>query len=133
MAVIGTLGDVVFSASRRTVRTISGLKYESKASYTNHARHLKTALAEFTGLEAESISFTVLLSVYLGVDPKRSAERLREYLTEGLSFYFILGTARVGNYKWVITKLSQSDYRIDNKGNVLAVKVNVTLNSYEKK
>ncbi|MCM1062021.1 MAG: phage tail protein [Eubacterium sp.] len=65
MAVIGTLGDVVFSASSRAVRTISGLKYDSSASYTQHARHLKTPLAEFTGLSADSISFSVLLSVYL--------------------------------------------------------------------
>lgn len=133
MAVIGTLGDVVFSASSRAVRTISGLKYDSSANYTQHARHLKTPLAEFTGLAAENISFTVLLSVYLGVDPKVSVERLRQYLTKGISFYFILGSTRIGNYKWVITKLSQSDFRIDNKGNVLAVKVNVTLNSYEKR
>lgn len=133
MAVIGTLGDVVFSVSSRSVRTISGLKYDSSAKYTQHARHLKTPLAEFTGLASEGVSFTVLLSVYLGVDPKVSADRLREYLTKGICFYFILGTNRVGNYKWVITKLSRSDYRIDNKGNVLAVKVNVTLDSYEKR
>lgn len=132
MAVIGTLGDVVFSASSRAVRTISGLKYDSSANYTQHARHLKTPLAEFTGLAAENISFTVLLSVYLGVDPKVSAERLGQYLTKGKSFYFILGSTRIGNYKWVLTKLSRSDYRIDNKGNTLAVKVNVTLSSYEK-
>lgn len=133
MSAIGTMGEVVFSASSRAVKTISGLKYDSSANYTHHARHLKTPLAEFTGLAAESISFSILLSVYLGVDPKTSADKLREYLTKGISFYFVLGTARIGNYKWVITKLSQSDFRIDNKGNVLAVKVNVTLNSYEKR
>ncbi|MCM1062020.1 MAG: phage tail protein [Eubacterium sp.] len=73
------------------------------------------------------------MEIVLGSDPKTSEDRLREYLTKGICFYFVLGTARVGNYKWVITKLSRSDYRIDNKGNVLAVKVNVTLNSYEKR
>ena len=94
---------------------------------------LKTPLAEFTGNGAETISFSMLLSVHLGIKPKREAEKLREYLNEGKTLYFILGTERIGNYKWVITKLSQSDFRIDNKGNVIAVKVNVTLNSYEKR
>lgn len=133
MAAVGTLGEVVFSASSRAVRTFSGLKHDSSANYTQHARHLKTPLAEFTGNGAETISFSMLLSVHLGIKPKREAEKLREYLNEGKTLYFILGTERIGNYKWVITKLSQSDFRIDNKGNVIAVKVNVTLNSYEKR
>ena len=133
MAAIGSLGDVVFSVSRSVVKTFDSLKYDSSAGYVTHKRHLKAPLLEFTGPETENISFTVLLSAFLGCNPKTEADKLRKYLSEGTALRFVLGKNTIGNYRWVITKLSQSDFRIDKNGNMLAVKLSITLNSYEKR
>ena len=62
MAVVGTWGDIVFSVSRRQIKTFDGLKWDSGAKYATHDRHLKEPLLEFTGTEVESMSFTMFFS-----------------------------------------------------------------------
>ena len=39
MAKIGTLGDIVFSVSKNTVKTFEGLKIDGKTNYAKHTRH----------------------------------------------------------------------------------------------
>ena len=41
MAKIGTLGDIVFSVSKKTIRTFNELQVQSKTSYANHERQGK--------------------------------------------------------------------------------------------
>ena len=49
MAIVGTWGDIVFSVSRRQIKTFDGLKWDSGAKYATHDRHLKDPLLEITG------------------------------------------------------------------------------------
>ena len=44
MAQVGTLGDIVFKVSEKTVQTFDGLQIESKTNYAKHTRHNKTPL-----------------------------------------------------------------------------------------
>lgn len=131
MATIGTWGDLVFSVSRNKVKTFDGLKWEVSARYVKHDRHLKKQLLEFVGTDTESISFTMLFSVLLGTDPMREIENLRSAVLSGDVSRLIIGSKAYGKTKWVITKISNQLTRYDNRGNLLAAKVDVTMESYE--
>lgn len=130
MAVIGSWGDVVFAVSRNEIKTFTGLKWDSGAKYSTHDRHLKAPLLEFTGTDVESMSFSMFFSVFLGVNPMTEIAKLLTAMRKGEVHRLVIGPKAYGTNKWVITKLSNSLDRYDNRGNLLVAKVNVTMKSY---
>ena len=85
MAVVGCLGDIVFQVSRETVRTIDNVVWSGSARYGVHHKHLGNALTEFTGLDPDKISFTMLLSKGLGAadrEPRAAFVEL-DFLEDG--------------------------------------------------
>lgn len=129
MAVVGALGDVVFSVSRNQIRTFDELKWDSGAKYAFHARHLQTPLAEFTGLDTDTLSFSMSFSLPLGIIPLKELEKLSTALKAGKAMRLILGTDVYGT-RWIITKLSRTLSRFDNHGNLIAAKASVSLSAY---
>lgn len=130
MAVIGSWGDVVFAVSRKEIKTFTELKWDSSAKYSTHDRHLKAPLLEFTGTDVENISFSMFFSAFLGVNPMTEIAKLLTAMRKGEVHRLVIGPKAYGTNKWVITKLSNSLDRYDNRGNLLAAKVNVTMKSY---
>lgn len=130
MATIGTLGDIVFSVSRSKVKTFDGLKWESSAKYATHDRHLKDVLLEYTGTDADTISFTMLFSSYLGVNPMAEITKLLNAERSGKVMRLVIGSKAYGKNKWVITKTSKDLETFDKRGSLLVAKVNVSLKAY---
>ena len=130
MATIGTLGDIVFSVSRNKVNTFDGLKWDSSAQYAQHNRHLRDVLLEFTGTDADKISFAMFFSVFLGVDPMAEIVKLLNAERSGRVMRLVIGAKAYGKHRWVITGTSKALERFDNKGNLLTASVNVSLLAY---
>ena len=130
MAVIGTWGDITFAVSRNQIKTLDGLKWDSGAKYSTHDRHLKEPLLEFTGTDVESMTFTMFFSAFLGVNPIAEVSKLLKAMRRGEVHRLVIGPKAYGTNKWVITKLSNSLPRYDNRGNLLVAKVSVTMKSY---
>ena len=130
MAVIGTWGDITFAVSRNQIKTFDGLKWDSGAKYSTHDRHLKEPLLEFTGTDVESMTFTMFFSAFLGVNPIAEVLKLLKAMRRGEVHRLVIGPKAYGTNKWVITKLSNSLPRYDNRGNLLVAKVSVTMKSY---
>ena len=130
MAVIGTWGDITFAVSRNQIKTFDGLKWDSGAKYSTHDRHLKEPLLEFTGTDVESMTFTMFFSAFLGVNPIAEVSKLLKAMRRGEVHRLVIGPKADGTNKWVITKLSNSLPRYDNRGNLLVAKVSVTMKSY---
>jgi len=130
MAFIGVLGDIAFSVSNRTVKTFESMKWDSSAKYVTHDRHLKAALIEFVGTNADSITFKIVFSAYLGLNPFEEIEKFLEAERNGKAMRLVLGMKLYGRNKWVIEKTSKDLERFDNRGNLLAAQVNVTLKEY---
>lgn len=130
MATIGTLGDIVFSVSGSKVKTFDGLKWDSSAKYATHDRHLKDVLLEYTGTDADTISFTMFFSVFLGVNPMREITKLLNAERSGKVMRLVIGSKAYGKNKWVITKTSKDLETFDKRGNLLVAKVNVSLKAY---
>ncbi len=130
MAVIGTWGDITFAVSRNQIKTFDGLKWDSGAKFSTHDRHLKEPLLEFTGTDVESMTFTMFFSAFLGVNPIAEVSKMLKAMRRGEVHRLVIGPKAYGTNKWVITKLSNSLNRYDNRGNLLVAKVSVTMKSY---
>lgn len=130
MAMIGSWGNLIFAVSQKEIKTFTDLKWDIGAKYSTHDRHLKDPLLEFTGIENESISFSMLFSVFIGTDPMTEIEKLRASVQKGEANRLVIGTKVYGAGKWVITKISNSLDRYNNQGNLLAAKVSITMKAY---
>ena len=130
MATIGTLGNIVFSVSRNRVNTFDGMKWESSAQYASHNRHLRDVLLEFTGTDADKISFKMFFSVFLGVNPTAEIIKLLQAERSGRIMRLVIGSRAYGKHRWVITSTSKDLERFDNRGNLLEASVNVSLMAY---
>lgn len=128
MATIGSLGGVVFSVSTNLVKTFDKLKKSGSARFASHNRHLKDTLLEFTGNDPDKITFSMTLSVFLGVDPQKELSTLEAAMKAGKIMHFVIGRESYGN--WVITNITTEYERIGKSGNVLSARVSVTLTAY---
>lgn len=133
MAKIGSFGNLVFSVSDRTVKTFDGMSWDFSADYATHDRHIKADLLEYMGPGIEGISFSMVLSAFLGVNPLKEIKKLREMVKEGHAERLVIGGKVYGSYKWVMQKGTVDFQRFDNTGNLLAAKVKVTLKEYPKR
>ena len=126
---IGTLGDIVFKVSAKTIQTFDGLKIDSKTNYAKHTRHNKKPLLEFQYNDTDTASFSIYLSVFLGVDPRKMQKKVDDYRKKGKILTLVIGGKKYGS-KWVITSHSKQFERFDNKGNLLVAKSNISLEEY---
>ncbi len=126
---IGTLGDIVFKVSAKTIQTFDGLKIDSKTNYAKHTRHNKKPLLEFQYNDTDTASFSIYLSVFLGVNPRKMQNKIDEYRKKGKILTLVIGGKKYGS-KWVITSHSKEFERFDNKGNLLVAKSNISLEEY---
>jgi len=133
MAQIGSFGDLTFKVSDKFVRTFDGMSWDFSAKYATHDRHISEDLLEYMGPEIETISFSMVLSVFLGVDPMEQIEILQKMVRKGYAERLVIGGKVYGSYKWVMEKGSVELQKFDKHGNLWAAKVKVTLKEYPKR
>lgn len=126
---IGTLGDIVFTVSAKTIQTFDELQIESETNYAKHTRHNKKPLLEFQYNDTDTASFTFYLSAFLGVNPKKMQDKIDKYRKQGKILTLVIGGKKYGT-KWVIRKHSKGYETFDNKGNLLAAKSSISLEEY---
>ena len=129
---IGSLGDIVFEVSEKTIRTIRDASWSGSASIQLHERHLGSALAEFTGSNADTFSFSITVSKFLGADPMDVLSKIAQYEQNGTALLFMLGTTKYGRYRWIISKHTATLEHYDKAGNLASVDIKITLTEYTK-
>lgn len=92
MGMVGVLGDIAFTVSSDVVRTLNNMKWSGSARYTTHQRHNSHALTEFTGLDADKLSFDMYLSASLGVDPMTELTKIWRYERNHTPLSLVVGT-----------------------------------------
>lgn len=130
MAIVGCLGDVIFTVSRSVVRTLDNMTWSGSARYATHERHLTNALTEFTGLDPDKITFDILLSAELGVDPIAEVVKLWNIERSGRAVPLTVGTKGYGKYRWNITKHEMKMKTFYKNGDVHTATVSVSLQEY---
>ncbi|MFI3254530.1 MAG: phage tail protein [Eubacteriales bacterium] len=128
MGLIGAWGSLAFSVNEDAIKTFNKLKWDIGAKYSTHTRHLKEPLLEFAGPDTESISFSMLFSVDLGVSPKPEIDKLVRATKAGEVHRLVIGTDNYG--MWVIEKVSNTMGTFDNRGNLWSAEVSVSMKSY---
>lgn len=124
--IVGSYGDVSFSVSSEMVETFEKMKWTSAASFAQHKVHGEHAVVEFTGFDADKLTFEMQLSAMLGVNPQQELDKLRSMLTNHVPHPLVIGTTLIGS-KWVLTNLSTEFGHIYKDGALLTCKVSVTL------
>nr|DAX45723.1 MAG TPA: hypothetical protein [Caudoviricetes sp.] len=100
------------------------------ARYTTHQRAGGKALAEFTGTDADTITFDIELSAYLGVAPSKQREILKGYVDNHTTLPFVLGNEVFGSYRWVIKSVKFKTKHTDAFGVPTWITASVTLLEY---
>lgn len=130
MAVIGCLGDIVFTVSEETVLTLDNMVWSGSARYSVHDRHLTHALTEFEGLDPDKIKFDITLSTDLGTDPINEVVKIWNYERSGQAVPLTIGEKGYGKYRWNITKHDMKMQAFFRNGNVHTATVSVSLQEY---
>ena len=130
MAIVGCLGDIIFTVSRSVVRTLDNMTWSGSARYATHERHLTHALTEFTGLDPDKITFDILLSADLGVDPIAEVVKLWNIERSGRAVPLTVGTKGYGKYRWNILKHEMKMKTFYGNGDVHTATVSVSLQEY---
>ncbi|MEN6437012.1 MAG: phage tail protein, partial [Syntrophobacter sp.] len=120
---VGCLGDIVFQVSSDTVETFDKIEWSGSARYSEHQRHLTNALTEFTGLDPDTISFEIVLSVYLGVEPMAELVKLWTYERSGKALPLVIGERPYGKYRWTIKRHKIKMQTHDKHGNLTGATV----------
>ena len=129
---VGVLGDIVFQVSSNVIKTLDNLQWSGSTRYGEHSRHLTNALTEFTGIDPDTMSFDMELSVYLGVDPMAELVKIWTYERSGKPLSLVVGERAYGKYKWTIKSHKIKMRTYDKKGNVTGASVSVDLLEYLK-
>lgn len=132
MGKVGCLGDIAFVASSRTVRTITKLVLSGSARYGEHKKHLGNTLTEFEGLDPETATFDIELSMYLGVNPVSDINKIAQYERGGKTLPLVLGSRKYGRYRWTITSHKVKGQTFDGRGNLTGATVSLNLLEYVK-
>lgn len=130
MAVIGCLGDIPFEVSSNTVQTINNMKWSGSARYATHQIHAGDSITEFVGNDPDKITFEMVLSAFLGVNPIELMAKLDQYKREGRTLPLVIGDTAYGKYRWTILSHDTRMQHTDGSGNVLSLAVKVTLQEY---
>ena len=124
---IGCLGDIVFEVSSKVVKTFDNMQWSGSARYSEHQRHLTHALTEFTGLNPDTISFEMVLSGYLGVEPMGELAKVWNYERSGKAVPLVIGDKAYGKYRWVVKSHKTKMQTFDKRGNLTGATVSVDL------
>jgi phage protein U len=125
---IGTFGDVVFEASSRRVRTPDGIARKAEARLAEHAVCGRKPVLEYLGPGLTEVSFSMVFSAALGVDPTEELKTLRRLRDRGAAEDLIFGGVPQGRF--VLASLDEEHRVVDGKGRLIVAVVQVTLKEY---
>lgn len=120
-----TAKDVVFQVSDEQIETFNNMKVKKQASYSTHKIHGHKAVPEMTGMDADQITFDMLLSAYLGVNPKTELDKLEAFMQEGTICNLVLGEQLFGT--WVVKSIPYNVEYVYKEGDITQAKVTVTI------
>ena len=117
--------DVAFEVSDKVIKTFTNMKVSKSVSYTTHKIHGFKAVPEMTGLDADTITFEILLSAYLGVNPQKELDKLEAFMKAGTIVNLVLGDKLFGT--WVINKMPYNIEYVYKEGDITQAKATLTL------
>lgn len=128
---IGMLGDIIFEVSDDKVLTPSnGASWSGSARYSEHKRHGTHAKTEYTGMDTDKFSMTIIVSAYLGVNPQEIIGKIWTYERNGVTLPLVIGRKAYGKYRWTIKDHKTVQKTYDNEGDLTSCSVAINLIEY---
>lgn len=131
MATIGHIGrKVVFETSDKKILNFGKMQRTVKGRWTSHPRVGKKPQKQFLGPDSDQITFTITLNAEHGVKPRKTIEKIEKLIRTGKPQIVVIGKKKVGSNKYVITEVSENWETILNKGEVVKIICDITLEEY---
>ena len=128
--VIGTLGDIVFEVSPRTVKTFDEFTRGGSGRWATHDIIGKKPEPEFLGPGQEEISFSMRLSATSYINPEKELAKLRLMRDTGTAAMLIIGGKPVTSNLWILESLNEQHKTFFGDGQLMVATVQVTLKEY---
>lgn len=131
MATIGHIGKkVVFETSDKKIFNFNKMQRTVKGRWTSHSRIGKKPKKQFLGPDSDQLTFTITLNAEHGVKPRKTVEKIEKLIKAGKPQTVVIGRKKVGSHKFVITEISENWETILNKGEVVKITCDITLEEY---
>jgi phage protein U len=101
MAVIGSLGQLVFKVSNKKVLTFSDLSRTNSMRWAKHDIIGGKPVHEFVGYESSKVSLSIRFDnspIFGGVPPKKGLNRLKRMMENKMYKTLIIGGEYMGRY-----------------------------------
>lgn len=126
---IGNIGKtVLFRTSSKKILTFSKMGYTVKGRWASRPRFRGKPRKQFLGPDIETISLTVELNALHGVKPRKTARAIERLIRSGKPQTVVIGSLKIGRY--VITEMSEAWERVMDKGEVVKIICDLTLEEY---
>lgn len=128
---IGHIGKtVVFETSDRKILNFKKMQRTVKGRWASHSRVGKKPKKQFLGPDADQLTFSITLNAEHGVRPRKTIENIEKLIRTGKPQTVVIGSKKVGSNKYAITEISESWETILNKGEVVKITCDITLEEY---
>lgn len=128
---IGHIGKtIVFETSDRKILNFTKMQRTVKGRWASHSRIGKKPKKQFLGPDADQLTFSITLNAEHGVRPRKTIENIEKLIRTGKPQTVVIGSKKVGSNKYAITEISESWETILNKGEVVKITCDITLEEY---
>lgn len=128
---IGHIGKaVVFETSDMRILNFQKFRRTVKGRWATHSRIGLKPKLQFLGPDTSSVTFTVALNAEHGVRPRKTVENIEKLILEGSPQTLVIGSRKVGSGQYVIKEISEEWERILNRGEVVKITCDLTLEEY---
>ena len=128
---IGHIGEsVVFETSDKKILTFKKMQRTVKGRWASHARVGKKPKKQFLGPDADTLTFTITLNAQHGVKPRKTIQNIEKLIRTGKPQTVVIGQKKIGSHKYVLTEMSESWDTILNRGEVVKITCDITLEEY---
>ena len=128
---IGHIGKtVVFETSDAKILNFKKMQRTVKGRWASHSRVGKKPKKQFLGPDADQLTFTITLNAEHGVKPRKTVENIEKLIRTGKPQTVVIGSKKVGSNKYAITEISENWETILNKGEVVKITCDITLEEY---
>lgn len=128
---IGHIGKtVVFETSDAKILNFKKMQRTVKGRWASHSRIGKKPKKQFLGPDADQLTFTITLNAEHGVKPRKTVENIEKLIRTGKPQTVVIGSRKVGTNQYAITEISENWDTILNRGEVMKITCDITLEEY---
>ena len=127
---IGYYADVPFEVSSDKVQTIKDFVRTTTSRWNEQAVNLNKPVKSFAGPGLDNLSFSITLSMGLGVKPEEVMNKFINYCRNGEAHIFSIGGRPLGIDRWVVDDVGQAYNYILNNGVLYSCELTLSLSEY---